>query len=87
MDVLLYLETDLTISKFVNHEKKFDDSFKIMAVELSTFKGSVLEAAKKLVFKSLKYELFQPFRFRTKEIARLKIFDYMEVFYNNLLPF
>lgn len=33
-------------------------------------------------FKTLKYELLQPFRFRTKEIARLKIFDYMEVFYN-----
>lgn len=28
--------------------KKFDDSFKKMAVELSTFKGSVSEAAKEL---------------------------------------
>lgn len=27
-------------------KKKFDDSFKTMAVELSTFKGSVSEAAK-----------------------------------------
>lgn len=29
-------------------KKKFDDSFKMMAVELSTFKGSVSEAAKEL---------------------------------------
>lgn len=34
--------------KFVEMHRKFDDSFKIMAVELSVVRGSVAEVAKEL---------------------------------------
>lgn len=42
-------ETDLISNfKFVEMPRKFDDSFKIMAVELSVVRGAVAEVAKEL---------------------------------------
>lgn len=77
----LIFHSDRGVQYACNEFKAITERYKItqsMSRRANCWDNAVAEA----FFKTLKYELLQPFRFRTKEIARLKIFDYMEVFYN-----
>lgn len=78
----LIFHSDRGVQYACNEFKAITERYKI--TQSMSRKGDCWDnAVAESFFKTLKYELVQPFRFRTKELARLKIFAYIEVFYNN----